>query len=85
MKTHIDSLKKYVSDLGSDCEREAFAARCGTTLGHLRQVYYGNRSCDAGLAIEIEKHTNQAIMCEELRDGIDFAYLRNLLPETEEA
>lgn len=85
MSTHIETLKRYVSDLGGDIEREEFATRCGTTFGHLRQIYYGNRTCDAGLAIEIEKNTNQAVMCEELRSDIDFAYLRNLSPETEEA
>nr|WP_241878291.1 YdaS family helix-turn-helix protein [Psychrobacter sp. PraFG1]UNK04744.1 helix-turn-helix domain-containing protein [Psychrobacter sp. PraFG1] len=84
MNIHIESLKRYVSELGSETEREEFAERCGTTLGHLRQIYYGNRTCDAGLAIEIE-NTNQAVMCEELRSDIDFAYLRNLSPQPEEA
>lgn len=85
MNIHIESLKRYVSELGSEAEREAFAERCGTTFGHLRQIYYGNRTCDAGLAIEIEKNTNQAVMCEELRSDIDFAYLRNLSPQLEES
>lgn len=85
MNIHIESLKRYVSELGSETEREEFAERCGTTFGHLRQIYYGNRTCDAGLAIEIEKNTNQAVMCEELRSDIDFAYLRNLSPQLEES
>lgn len=77
MNIHIESLKRYVSELGNDAEREEFATRCGTTFGHLRQIYYGNRTCDAGLAIEIEKNTNQAVMCDELRADVDFNYLRN--------
>lgn len=77
MNIHIDSLKKYVSSLGDDAEREDFAALCGTTFGHLRQIYYGHRTCDAGLAIEIEKNTHQVVKCEELRADIDFGYLRN--------
>ena len=85
MSKHIQSLKDYVSNLGSDEKRMAFASSCGTTLGHLRQVYYGNRSCDVGLAIEIEKNTNQQITCESLRDDIDFAYLRNSASQLEEA
>lgn len=84
MSIHIDSLKKYVGGLRDDAEREDFAALCGTTFGHLRQIYYGNRTCDAGLAIEIEKNTNQAVMCEELRADIDFGYLRNASQVLEE-
>lgn len=77
MNIHIESLKTYVSGLGSDTERELFASDCGTTLGHLRQIYYGNRTCDVGLAIEIEKNTNQSVLCDELRNDVDFSYLRN--------
>ncbi len=84
MNIHIDSLKTFVSGLGDDLEREAFAAQCGTTFGHLRQIYYGNRTCDAGLAIEIEKNTNQAVKCDELRPDIDFDYIRNSSNKSEE-
>lgn len=84
MDKHILSLKSFIGSLPDEETREEFAQKCGTTLGHLRQIYYGNRSCDAGLAIEIEKNTNQAIKCEDLRKDIDFLYLRNLPIEISE-
>ncbi len=84
MAKHIPSLKNFISSLGSEKERADFAEKCGSTLGHLRQIYYGNRSCDAGLAIEIEKNANQTVKCEDLRKDIDFSYLRSLPVETTE-
>lgn len=56
-------------------DREAFAERCGTTLGHLRNVAYG-RLCGEGLAIAIERESSGAVRCEELRQDVDWAYLR---------
>lgn len=76
MTNHIESLKVFIGALGSDVEREAFAFRCGTTFGHLRQIYYGNRACDIGLAIEIEKNSDQQVLCEQMRPDVDFNYLR---------
>lgn len=84
MDKHISILKDFISSLGNDEARCEFAEKCGTTLGHLRQIYYGNRSCDVGLAIEIEKNTDKTITCEDLRQDIDFSYLRSLPVRTTE-
>jgi len=56
--------------------RESFALECGTSVGHLRQIGYGNRPCREALAIKIERHSSRAVTCEELRPDVDWAYIR---------
>lgn len=70
------TLKELILSLGKE-ERDAFAARCGTTTGHLKQVMYGNRACSAELAIEIDRESQGAIKCDDLCPGADFEYLRS--------
>lgn len=57
-------------------ERAKFAARCGTTLGHLTNVAYGYRSCAEALAIAIERETKGVVTVEELRPDVDWAVIR---------
>jgi DNA-binding transcriptional regulator YdaS (Cro superfamily) len=57
--------------------QEDFAKRCETTVGYLRQIAYGHRACPAHLAINIERESSRALICEELRPtGVDWAYIR---------
>lgn len=57
--------------------QEAFAKRCSTTVGYLRQIAYGHRECQPALAINLERESNRAITCEELcPTGVDWAYIR---------
>ena len=66
-------------------ERDAFAARCGTTLGQIRNVAYG-RYCGEALAISIERESHGVVRCEDLRPDVDWAYLRGTdCPTTKEA
>lgn len=69
--TLLDYMKKV-----EKAELERFAESCGTSLGQLRQVAYGNRRASAGLAIAIDRETNGQVPCEETRPDIDWAYLR---------
>ncbi|MBZ3661962.1 transcriptional regulator [Pseudomonas monteilii] len=57
-------------------ELEALARRCGTSVGQLKQVAYGNRRASAGLAVSLDRETGGKIRCESLRPDIDWAYLR---------
>lgn len=52
------------------------AMRCDTTAGQLKQVAYGHRRASGGLAVSIERETQGAVTCEQLRPDIDWAYLR---------
>lgn len=57
--------------------QRSFAERCGTTVNYLRQIGYGNRECGAALAINLERESNRALICEELVPvGVDWAYIR---------
>lgn len=69
LKSYLDTLKRP--------EREAFAIRCGTTLGHLTNVANGFRTCREALAIEIDRESNGAVRCETLCPHVDWRYLRN--------
>lgn len=69
------NLKSYLSTLSLK-ERAAFAARVGTSAGHLRNMSYGYRTCAETLAIDIERETGGAVTCEELCPNADWAYVR---------
>lgn len=70
------NLHEYIKQLGK-VELEAFAARCRTSVGQLKQVAYKHRRPNAGLAIDIERESGGAVTCEELRADVDWAYLRS--------
>lgn len=69
------SLKNYITALPAD-QREAFALRCGTTVGHLNNVMYGYKAANPWLAVAIERETGSAIKRQDLRDD-----WRDLWPE----
>ncbi len=68
-------LKQYLKSL-SPKEREAFAKRCGTTIGHLRNIAYQCKSCAESLAIDIERESDGTVRCELLRPDVDWKYIR---------
>ncbi|MDN6872925.1 YdaS family helix-turn-helix protein [Pseudomonas citronellolis] len=66
----IDYIKPMTKE-----ELDAFAARCGSTVGQLRQVAYGRRA-SADLAIRIDMASDGVVNCEDIRGDINWAYLR---------
>ena len=72
-------LSTYIKSLSKD-ELKSFADRCETSPQHLQQIYRGNRRAGENLAINIERESNQAILCEQLRPDVDWAYLRSTNP-----
>ena len=77
MKTSIPSLINFIKNMSDDQVREKFATKCGTTLGYLKLVMYGNRKCSAALAINIDRESKGEITCDVLCPEVDFNYLRN--------
>lgn len=55
--------------------RDFFAARCGTSAAHLRNIAYG-KTCGEALAIAIDRESGGQVTVEELRPDVDWAYLR---------
>ncbi|HBP47520.1 YdaS family helix-turn-helix protein [Pseudomonas sp.] len=69
------SLYSYIKTLDKPTF-DYFAGACQTSVGQIRQVAYGNRRASAKLAINIERETCGVVTCEELRNDIDWAFLR---------
>lgn len=69
-------LRTYLSSLPDVEARAGFATRCGTTLGHLRNVAGGHKPCGESLAINIERESGGVVRCEDLCPDVDWAYLR---------
>lgn len=70
------NLLDYLKTLDKKAAGE-FAELCGTSIGQLRQVAYGNRRASASLAINIERHSCGKVVCEQLRPDVDWGYLRS--------
>lgn len=70
------NLREYLKSISSE-QAETLAKTCGTTLGYLRQVAYGNRRVRESLAIKLEKETGRAVQCEDLRPDVDWSVIRN--------
>lgn len=70
------NLKTFLQTL-DPAQRDAFAQRCRTSFGHLRNVAYGKKAAEA-LAIAIERETGGAVTCEELRPDLNehWSYIR---------
>ena len=69
----MDIKNYYLSRTAAD--RESLATRCGTTLGHLRNICYG-KVCGEKLAINIERETKGQVAAESLRPDVDWNYMR---------
>jgi DNA-binding transcriptional regulator YdaS (Cro superfamily) len=70
-------LHDYITSLAIK-ERDAFAKRCGTSLGFLKLLAYGRKPCSPELAVAIDRETSGAVSFEELCPSpkMDWAYLR---------
>lgn len=72
----IPELLEYLAALPNVESREAFAARCGTSLAFLKQVAYGHKPAGESLAINVDRESVGFVVCERLRPDVDFPYLR---------
>ena len=59
-------LRTYLRSL-DDPGRENFAERCKTSVGHLRNVGYGIKTCATNLAVAIERESGFLVRRQELR------------------
>jgi DNA-binding transcriptional regulator YdaS (Cro superfamily) len=59
-------LKTFLKSLPDEEAREAFGRQCGSTLGHLRNVSYGQRPCAPELAVAIERESTRQVTRQEL-------------------
>lgn len=71
----MKSITAYLATLPPD-QRDAFAQRCGTTVGYLRKAVSAGQRIGESLAIAIERESCRAVTVEEIRPDVDWAYIR---------
>lgn len=71
----MDTLKTYLKTMPT-AEQNAFAKRCGTSLNYLRKAISTKERLRVQLLIDIERESGGKVRCEEMRDDVDWAYLR---------
>lgn len=69
-------LKDYLKTL-TDAQAAAFAEHCGTSVGHLKNIAGRHKTCAEKLAINIERESDGAVLCEDLRPDVDWAFMRS--------
>lgn len=73
------AFRQYFKDLGEEGQVK-LAERCKVSPGHLKLVAYGYRLAGESLAIDIERETGRAVLCEQLRPDVDWNYIRGTKP-----
>lgn len=53
-----------------------FAKKCRTTIGYLRKAISKGQNLGPDICVEIEKHSDGKVKCEDIRTDVDWAYLR---------
>jgi DNA-binding transcriptional regulator YdaS (Cro superfamily) len=72
----MEKLLTYINSL-SKMDRAQFVAACGTSEGYLRKAVCIDQKIGSDMCINIERASNRAVLCEDLRPDIDWAFLRN--------
>lgn len=68
--------KEFFIETLTPPERADFAERCETTVGHLNNIAYGDKTCGEDLAVRIDRESGGKVVVESLRPDVDWAYLR---------
>ncbi len=71
----MEKLRAYLKTLSPD-DQDAFAKRVGTTIGYLRNALSTGKRLGPNLVIAIERETNGAVRCEDLRPDVPWHVLR---------
>ena len=77
----MDKLIEYINSL-SAIDRTNFEEKIKTSINYLRRAKSGNTKLGINICIAIEKATNSAVNCEELRPDIDWSFLRSTAEST---
>lgn len=71
----MDKLLRYLNALPK-VERSQFCTACGTSEGYLRKACSVGQTISADLCIRIERETRRAVICEDMRPNVDWAFIR---------
>ncbi len=75
---HLDKLVDWLNDLPLD-DQKVLAKEAGTSIGHLRQIAYGKRGCNADIAVAVDRLSKGAVPMEYLHPQIDWRYVKTAL------
>ena len=70
----MEKLRKYINAL-TPPEQEAFAGRCGTTVGYLRKAISTDQRVSEGLCMRIGIESGGVVRVQDLRPDLDWVYL----------
>lgn len=71
----MESLRTYLNGKPLE-EQQAYAARCGTTIGYLRKVLSTGQELGPEIVIALERESGGEVRCEDVRPDVDWQYLR---------
>ncbi len=64
----MEKLKTFLKSLPDDAAREAFAKRCGTTLGHMRNtIYEDGKFLSVPVCVAVERESGRKVRRWDLR------------------
>jgi DNA-binding transcriptional regulator YdaS (Cro superfamily) len=72
----MERLKAFLNGLSPPAQAE-FARRSGTTIGYLRKCLSTRQKIGERICINIERESDRAVRCEDIRADVDWACLRN--------
>lgn len=70
------NLREFLKSMSSK-EQEDFAARCGSTLRHIKRIGWGIKGCSAEMAMCIEDESNGLVTSESLVPNARWHVVRN--------
>ena len=71
----MEKLLKHLNSLNK-ADRSAFVAACKTSEGYLRKAISTGQKIGESLCIAIDRESQGAVRCEDLRADVDWEYLR---------
>ena len=75
MLPSMDKLLYFLNALPPE-KRTVFSNKCGTTEGYIRKACSSKQRLRADLCIAIERESGGAVRCEDLRQDVDWAFIR---------
>jgi len=71
----VEALRTYLNTLPLD-QQEAYAKRCGTTIGYLRKAISKKQQLGAGLVVALDRESEGAVPIDDTSPDVDWEYVR---------
>ena len=71
----MESLRIYLNSLTPE-EQDAYAKRCGTSVGYLRKAISVQQQLGAPLCVALDRESGGRVLSEQLLRGVDWDCLR---------